>query len=127
MISTIGSIALGGAFGAVARYGVNISAAAVFGHGFPWATLIVNIAGSFMMGALIAAMGQIWQPPEALRVFMVTGFLGAFTTFSTFSLDSVSLWEKGQFLEAGGYMAASILLSIGALVAGLWMVRTIIS
>lgn len=127
MISTIASIAAGGAIGALARHGVNLSAVAILGHGFPWGTMIVNIAGSFFMGIMIAVLGHIWHPPEALRLFLVTGFLGAFTTFSAFSLDAVTLWERGEILQAGLYTATSVTLSIAALIAGLLITRSLIT
>ena len=126
-IVTILSVAMGGALGALARYGVNIAAVAFAGHAFPWGTMSVNILGSFLMGALIAAMAHISVPvPDALRIFVVTGFLGAFTTFSTFSLDSVTLWERGEMMQAVLYGGGSVILSIAALVLGLFVVRSIV-
>ena len=127
MISTIVSIATGGALGALARHGVNVAAVHAFGHGFPWGTLIVNILGSFLMGALIGLLGQFWQPSDTVRIFMVTGFLGAFTTFSTFSLDAVTLWGRGEVWYAGSYMLGSVILSVAALMAGLWVIRSFVS
>lgn len=127
MLSTIASIAAGGALGAVARYGVNITAPSLLGHGFPWATLAVNVIGSLAMGIAIALMGQVWQPSETMRVFLITGFLGAFTTFSSFSLDTVTLWERGDIAQAGLYASASITLSIAALIAGMLITRSLIS
>ena len=123
MISTIAIVALGGAFGAVARYGVNISAVQVFGHGFPWGTLLANIIGSFLMGVLIAKFSQMQGVSQELRALCMTGFLGAFTTFSTFSLDVVTLWERGDMLHASIYLAASVCLSIAALMAAMWIMR----
>lgn len=125
MIITIGSIALGGALGALARHGVNVTATHIVGHGFPWGTLAANIMGSFFMGLLIASLAHFWQPSPAIKSMLVTGFLGAFTTFSTFSLDTVTLWERGALLQAGGYMAASVIFSITALIAGMLIVRSI--
>ncbi|MCB1562440.1 MAG: fluoride efflux transporter CrcB [Alphaproteobacteria bacterium] len=127
MIGTIGMIGAGGALGAVSRYGVNLLAVRIMGHGFPWGTLAVNVAGSFVMGALIALFAHLWQPPEAVRVFFVTGFLGAFTTFSTFSLDTVALYERGELMISGLYVLASVILSIVALVAAMLLVRGITS
>lgn len=127
MISTIIAIATGGACGALLRHGVNVGAVHLMGHGFPWGTLTVNVLGSFVMGVFIAVFAHFWQPPEAVRLFLVTGFLGAFTTFSTFSLDVVSLYERGALLAAGGYMMASVVLSVGALLAAMILVRGLLS
>ena len=67
MITTLAAIGMGGAFGAISRYGVNLAATHLIGHGFPWGTLTVNVAGSFVMGIMIALFAHFWQPPEALR------------------------------------------------------------
>ncbi len=123
-ILTISSIAAGGALGAVMRYGVNVLSFHTLGHNFPYGTLIVNILGSFLMGILIATFAHFWQPSKHVHFFLITGFLGAFTTFSTFSLDVSALFERGAYLATGGYMAASIILSITALFAGLALIRT---
>ena len=124
MITTLAAIGMGGAFGAISRYGVNLAATHLIGHGFPWGTLTVNVAGSFVMGIMIALFAHFWQPPEALRLFLVTGFLGGFTTFSTFSLDIVTLFERGEFVSALLYGSASVLLSIGALLTGMALIRS---
>ncbi len=121
-IITIGFVALGGAIGAVARYGVNISATHLFGHGFPWGTLIVNILGSFLMGVAIVKLSQMQISPE-LRTMMITGFLGAFTTFSTFSLDTITLWERGDVMQSFLYIMASVMISITALFVALWLLK----
>lgn len=116
-------IATGGAFGAVARYGVGVATVKVFGHGFPWGTMIVNVLGSFLMGVLIAKLAQIDGVSQDVRHLCATGFLGAFTTFSTFSLDIVTLWERGEMLHAALYMALSVILGIAALFFALWLVK----
>lgn len=126
-MNAILAIALGGAFGALCRHGVNIGAVRLMGHGFPYGTLSVNILGSFLMGLLIAVFAQYWQPSESLRVFLITGFLGAFTTFSTFSLDVVTLWERQAYLHGALYLSGSVILSIGALFAGLALVKMVAS
>lgn len=119
MMTSVFQVALGGALGASARYGVNLGAVRMFGPAFPWATLSVNVAGSFLMGLLVAALGRdsAWAP------FLLTGLLGGFTTFSTFSLDAVALWQKGQAGMAALYVGASVILSLAALVAGLVLGR----
>lgn len=118
-------VALGGALGASARYLTGIAAARLLGAGFPWGTLIVNVAGSFAMGVLAVAMLQ--APESRLGPFLITGLLGGFTTFSAFSLDAVSLFERGQAGLAAGYVAASVVLSLAALFAGLALFRGIAS
>ena len=120
---TITVIAIGGALGAVARYGANIGSSHIFGHGFPWGTLIVNILGSFLMGLVIAKFASMDNVSQELKTLCVTGFLGAFTTFSTFSLDFVTLWERGEMLQAVSYMLASVIISILALFMALFIMR----
>lgn len=121
----IAAIALGGAVGAVARHQVAVWTAQLLGHGFPFGTLVVNVVGSLAMGLLIEASAlKITLTPE-VRAMLVTGVLGAFTTFSTFSLDAAFLYEKGELMKAALYIALSVVASIGALFAGLWIVRTV--
>ncbi len=117
---------LGAGIGGVLRHTVNIGAARVFGLGFPWATLAVNVVGSFVMGALAAYLMRVGEGGrEPVRLFLAAGLLGGFTTFSAFSLDAFSLWERGAFGLAGAYVLASIVLSILALAAGLALVRAL--
>ena len=117
-------VALGGALGSVARYLVNVASSRVFGMGFPWGTLTVNVVGGFAMGLLAALLALKGGSQEA-RVFLMTGVLGGFTTFSAFSLDAVALWERGAAGLAVGYVAASVALSIGALFGGLALGRAL--
>ncbi|MGN7437787.1 MAG: fluoride efflux transporter CrcB [Alcanivorax sp.] len=123
MISTIVAVAIGGALGATARYGVGVGAVHVFGHGYPWGTLIVNIVGSFLMGAMITKFSQMDGVSHVMRVMLTTGFLGAFTTFSTFSLDFMAMWQKGDALQAFIYMSVSVILSILALGLAMYLMR----
>jgi len=123
MIKTILAIACGGALGAVIRHGVNAASLRYLGPDFPWGTLAVNIIGSFVMGLVIALFAHMGQPSQELRLFIVTGLLGALTTFSTFSLDFAVLWERGAMMPAFAYVAASVVLSIGALFAAMSLVR----
>jgi CrcB protein len=94
-------------------------------NGFPWGTLTVNVVGSFIMGAIAGWLafkaGEGWSQP--LRLFLTTGILGGFTTFSAFSLDAVLIWERAQAGLAATYVIASVLLSIAGLIAGLGLVR----
>lgn len=124
-MNAIIAVALGGAFGAVCRHGVNLGAVKLLGHGFPYGTLAVNIIGSFLIGLVIASMAQSWQASETLKFFIVTGFLGAFTTFSTFSLDAVTLWERKEYIQTALYMGGSVMVSIAALMLAMIIVRTL--
>lgn len=117
------AIAAGGAVGAVLRHYANMLALYVGGTDFPWGTLSVNIIGSFAMGALIGFFAHIGNPSPEVRGFLTVGFLGAFTTFSTFSLDVVTMWERGESFATMGYIMASVFLSITALFAGMMLLR----
>lgn len=119
------AIAIGGAAGAVGRHFVNVGMASFMGHGFPWGTLVINIGGSLIMGVLVHAMETSWTISPELRGFMTVGALGAFTTFSTFSLDVVSFYERGQVGLAAIYIIVSVTASIGALLVGLKLARTV--
>ncbi len=118
-------VAAGGAIGASARHLVGMASLRAFGSSFPVGTMIVNILGCLLMGIFIGLLSARFQGSEALRLFVATGFLGGFTTFSAFSLDFTVLWERGETLLAIGYVAASVIVSLGALAAGLWLIRTI--
>jgi CrcB protein len=114
---------LGGGLGAAARHGVNLLVARLIGTGYPFGTFGINVLGSFLMGVIaeyFALKSGLHQP---LRLLLTTGILGGFTTFSTFSLESALLVERDQFAAAGIYVAASIVVGIGALFAGLAVVR----
>ncbi|MEM9471775.1 MAG: fluoride efflux transporter CrcB [Pseudomonadota bacterium] len=118
--------ALGGAIGAAARYGVNVTTPKLVGHGFPWATIIVNVAGSFVMGLLIALLALSWNTSQEMRVFLMTGVLGGFTTFSAFSLDFAALYERKEYGLAFAYAGGSVVLSLLAVFAGLYLARTVL-
>jgi CrcB protein len=118
-------VAIGGAIGASSRYLVAIASGKAFGDWFPFGTLLINIVGCFLMGVFVEYLAARLQPSEGLRLFVATGFLGGFTTFSAFSLDFVSLWQRGDAALAIGYGAASIILSLAGIVLGLWLGRAI--
>ncbi|MGB2203172.1 MAG: fluoride efflux transporter CrcB [Pseudooceanicola atlanticus] len=122
MIPTLLQVALGGAIGASARYLTGLAAIRLIGPGFPWATLTVNVVGSFIMGAIVVGLAHLGQ--NRFAPFLMTGLLGGFTTFSAFSLDAVTIWERGQAGTAIAYVAASVCLSLAALVAGLLLARS---
>jgi len=111
-------VALGGAIGSAARYGVNILAPRMLGGDFPWATLIVNVLGCFLMGAITAYLRAKMPDDENLRLFLTTGILGGFTTFSAFSLDFFNLIQRGETPTALIYAAASVFLSVIAVALG---------
>lgn len=117
--------AAGGAIGASLRYLTGMAALRLLGPGFPWGTLIVNVTGSFAMGLLIAALARLSAGNDVWRVFIATGILGGFTTFSAFSLDVAALYERGQLALAASYVMTSVVASILALFAGLWLMRAV--
>src|SRR5215475_9294947 len=117
------AVALGGALGSVARYLVGIGSTKLFGVQFPWGTLIINIAGSFLIGVLAELFALKWDLPQSGRAFLTVGICGGFTTFSTFSLDAYVLMEHGEFWATSAYVVGSVVLSIAALVAGLYLIR----
>lgn len=121
------AIAVGGAIGAVGRHVVGAQMLRLLGSGFPWGTLTVNVVGSFAMGALVELMALRWNVGAELRAFLTVGILGAFTTFSTFSLDVAVLGERGEFFLAAVYMVASVVLSVVGLFAGLWLFRALLA
>lgn len=113
----------GAGIGGALRHGVNVVALHLFGPGFPYGTLIVNIAGSLVMGLLAGWFALKADPGQAWRLFLTTGILGGFTTFSTFSLDMALLYERGAVGMAGAYALASVAISVAALFAGLFVIR----
>ncbi len=120
-------IAIGGALGAVGRYSTMSAMTKLLGHGFPYGTLVANVIGSFILGALVETVALKWSISLEMRAFLVVGVLGAFTTFSTFSLDTVVLYERGQLGLAFIYVAGSVVLSVGALFFGLSIVRQVLT
>jgi fluoride exporter len=114
---------LGGGIGAALRHGVNLVVAQLLGTGFPFATMIENVSGSLIMGMLISYFAFLGNAPQHVVLFLTTGILGGYTTFSAFSLDAARLYESGQLGLAALYVLASVALSIGGLFAGLAVVR----
>ena len=115
----------GGAIGAGFRYVASTAALRAFGIQFPWGTLSINIVGGFFMGVLVASLSRFGAGGEPWRLFLGVGFLGGFTTFSAFSLETWAMIERGQALPAIGYIAASVIGSVAALALGLTLVRTL--
>ncbi|MEM6811072.1 MAG: fluoride efflux transporter CrcB [Pseudomonadota bacterium] len=120
------SIAAGGAVGAVLRHFVNIGGSTLF-LGFPYSTMVVNIVGSFLMGAAVIAFSQITNLSEDLKAFIIIGVLGSFTTFSAFSYDLFDLCNRGEALQAFTYGFVSVLLSIGGLLAGMMLLKQFVA
>ncbi|SMR81773.1 camphor resistance protein CrcB [Aliiroseovarius halocynthiae] len=124
MMTPLLQVALGGALGASARYLTGTTVTRLLGHGFPAGTMVVNIVGSFLMGVIVVALAK--KGGQAAAPFLMTGLLGGFTTFSAFSLDAMTLLERGQPLAAMGYILGSVVISIVALMAGLWLTRMVL-
>jgi CrcB protein len=104
---------LGGGLGAAVRHGVNLLTARLFpGLGFPLATLVINVTGSMVMGVLVAIFAFKGGGTQHWRLFLTTGILGGYTTFSTFSLDVALLYERGDIVQAALYVLGSVVLSI---------------
>ncbi|AMM84476.1 fluoride efflux transporter CrcB [Martelella sp. AD-3] len=118
-------VAAGGALGSVGRYLVGVLAIRLWGPQFPWGTFVVNVVGSLMIGLLVEAVARALNQSAEMRMFMVTGFLGGFTTFSSFSLDAMTMIERGDLLHAVAYIAASLLLALIAVFAGLAIGRMV--
>jgi fluoride exporter len=119
------AVAAGGAIGSVARYLVGIGSGKLFGTNFPWGTLIINVTGSFLIGAFVALFATRWDLPQWARIFLTVGICGGYTTFSTFSLDAWYLIERGQVGASLAYMVASVVLSVLALIGALYLIRGI--
>jgi fluoride exporter len=116
---------IGGGIGAAIRHGINLAAFRLVGIGFPYGTLFINVAGSFLMGLAAEYFALKAGLPQHLRLFLTTGILGGFTTFSAFSLEVALLYERGDLALAAIYVAASVILSIAALFGGLAIVRAV--
>ncbi|MCK0137508.1 fluoride efflux transporter CrcB [Aliiroseovarius sp. F47248L] len=125
MMTPLLQVALGGAIGASARYLTGNAVTRWLGHGFPAGTMVVNILGSFLMGLLVVTLTR--KGGQAVAPFLMTGLLGGFTTFSAFSLDVITLYERGQIAAASGYVFGSVILSLAGLVAGLQVARMVLA
>lgn len=117
-------VAVGGALGSVARYGTGVAVGRVWNFSFPLGTMLINIAGSLVMGLFIGLLARTtpsWQGDG--RLFFAVGVLGGFTTFSSFSLDAISMIERGEWLLAAVYVVGSVLIGLFALYLGLVVMR----
>lgn len=118
-------VMLGGAIGSAARYGVGRLGVALLGPAFPWGTLTVNIAGGLLMGLLGAGLMRFGDEAEQARLLLGVGVLGGFTTFSSFSLETFAMIERGDVLVALGYVLASVIGAIGAVAIGMHVARAV--
>lgn len=114
---------VGGGLGATLRHFVNIVCARALGTGFPWGTFIINITGSTVMGLIAGYLAFKGAASQPWRLFLMTGVLGGYTTFSAYSLDAALLYERGELASAALYVAGSVALSVAGLFGGLALVR----
>jgi fluoride exporter len=115
---------LGGGLGAMLRHGVNLATVRLLGSAFPWHTFFINVTGSLVMGLIAGWFALKADASQGWRLFLTTGILGGYTTFSAFSLDAALLYERGEMGQAAFYVIGSVVLSIAGLFAGLWLVRS---
>jgi len=117
------AVAIGGALGSVARYALSSWIFDITNHKFPYATLIVNVAGSFVMGILFVVIVERAALPAEMRSLLMIGFIGAFTTFSAFSLDALGLWQNGHVQMSLIYMVTTVILCLVAISTAIWLTR----
>jgi CrcB protein len=118
---------VGAGIGGAIRHAMNIWVARFLGTHFPWHTFFVNILGSLVMGAVAGYFALRGHANGHLRLFLATGILGGFTTFSAYSLDAVLLWQRHEQLLSALYVGGSVVLAIGGLLLGLWIMRTVLT
>jgi CrcB protein len=124
--SKILAIAAGGAIGSVARYLVNISPLANVFEKFPFPTFLINVSGSFLIGFFLILLTDRFDPPDFLRMAIMVGFLGAFTTFSTFEIEIYGLITEGQGLSALAYLLLSVAVGFVGLLCGIGLAKTLL-
>jgi CrcB protein len=124
-LATYAWVAIGGALGSMARFFVGIAVAQMVGVRFPWGTLLINVVGSFVIGWFDVLTGEFgsWTVPADARVFVLVGICGGFTTFSSFSLQTMQLLQGGEALRAGAYVLASVALCLVSVWAGMMLAR----
>ena len=114
---------VGGGLGATLRHLINLTCARFMGTGFPWGTFVINITGSTVMGLIAGYLAFKGEASQPWRLFLMTGILGGYTTFSAYSLDAALLYERGEVMLAASYVVGSVVLSIAGLFGGLALVR----
>jgi CrcB protein len=117
---------LGGGIGSMVRLFVSSQMGRHIGNTFPWGTLVVNLTGALIIGLLIEFMAQKWSAPEHYRYLLVTGFLGGFTTFSAFSLETASMFVRGDWIMAGAYILASVAGTVALVIFSMHILRAVI-
>jgi len=117
-MSVVVSVAVGGAFGAISRYGLDRVVEQRTESSFPWSTFVINVSGCLLVGFLIAAIVDRRSAPEWLRAGLVVGFCGGYTTFSTFGQETLDLIEEGRLAVAVTYAVASVAIGVAAVFAG---------
>jgi CrcB protein len=123
--ATYAWVAVGGAVGSMARFGLGIAVAELVGARFPWGTLLINVLGSFIIGWFDVLTGEFgsWSVPADARVFVLVGICGGFTTFSSFSLQTMQLLQGGEAVRAGAYVVGSVVLCLVSVWAGMMLAR----
>jgi CrcB protein len=121
----IGVLSLGGVFGVNARYWLGLWVNRWASPQWPWATFLINVTGSFLIGFLTMLLAR-WLPHPNFRLFVVTGFLGGYTTYSTFAFESLTLWERGEKGLGLGYIAATVVVGFLAVMLGVALARELI-
>ncbi|WP_416408730.1 fluoride efflux transporter CrcB [Agrobacterium rosae] len=121
----IALVAIGGAIGSIARYLVGVWSVRLAGPNFPWGTLTVNVVGAFLIGLTVEVIARRFDASSEMRVLLVTGVIGGFTTWSSFTLDAVVLLERGEIGLSALYLGASLLVSFAAIFAGLALGRAL--
>jgi fluoride exporter len=122
ILTRVLSVAIGGAFGAAARYGLNLLFAKTFAP-FPFATFFINVSGSFLIGFLLILFTDKFAVNENLRFAVIVGFLGAYTTFSTFEMEIFGLVREREFVTAFLYLFASVLIGFLGVCGGVWLAK----
>jgi len=120
------AVAMGGALGAMARYGLSTLVFDADSARFPYATLTANVLGSLLIGVLYVVIIEKAMLPAEMRSILMIGFLGAFTTFSTFSLDALGLWQNGDLFLALAYVLGSVILCLATVSAAVWLTRLLL-
>ena len=116
-------VGIGGFFGSIARYAVSKASVILFGGKFPLGTLFVNVTGSFVLGCIIGAACFRSTADENLKMLIGTGFIGAYTTFSTFSAETILLFQEGRYFSGISNILINLFLSLSAVVLGMWLVK----
>ena len=119
------AVFIGAGLGGMLRHAVNRASLVYLGPGFPYGTLTVNVVGGLLMGVMAELFLVKGGGSQEFRLFLTTGFLGGFTTFSAFSLDSALMWERSDYAALGAYVTGSVVLSIAALFLGMAAVRSL--